>query len=138
MPGESVFVPPGPKESKEKSPGGNNVAGTAKKHLPGCRRVASKAGDLETTEHHAGRRAAEDREQRKILQIDDGEGYAVYCGAELAESELPAQRSEQREEATISEEKARCVNRGRETSFFERSHWVEAVSFGAVVLARRG
>ena len=90
MPGEGVFVPPGPEESEEKGASGNNVAGTAKKHLPGRRRVTGKTGYLETTEHHAGRRAAEDREQREILQIDDGEGYAVYRGAELAKSELPA------------------------------------------------
>src|ERR1700756_5474826 len=98
VPRKSIFVPPGPEEPKEKSPGGNDVAGTAKQHLTRCRRVAREARDLESAKHHARGCAAKNREEGEVLQIDDGEGHTIDRCAELAESELPTQRAEKSKE----------------------------------------
>src|SRR5579863_2045547 len=88
VPGEGVFVPPGPEESEKESAGGEDVPGAAEEHLPGCWGIAVKGSDLEAAKDHAGSGAAKDGEQGEILQVNDGEGKSVDGGAEFTESEL--------------------------------------------------
>src|ERR1700756_2147086 len=121
VPGESVLVPPGPEESEEESSSGNDVAGAAQQHLARCRRITGEAGHLEPAKHHAWRCAAKNREECEVLQIDDGEGHSVDRCAELAESELPTQRTEKSKETAVREEKARGINCGGESPLLKRS-----------------
>src|SRR5262245_41694989 len=106
VPGQRVFIPPGPEESQKHSAGGNHVAEAAQQHLARRGRFTGEARNLQAAEHHAWRGTTEDGEESEILQIDDGERRTVDLRAQLAQRELAAERAEQRQEATVSEEEA--------------------------------
>ena len=121
MPGELVLVPHHPKEAQEKSPGREHVAGTAQQHLPGRGRFPGEADDLQSSQHHSRSRATEGGEERKILQIDNGESRDVHRGAQLAQSELAAERAEEHQESTVGKQQAEEIEESREASIVKRS-----------------
>src|SRR5690349_4129959 len=104
VPGKGVFVPTGPQKTEKKGAGRQQVADAPPQHLPRLRRVTIEAGDLQSSRHHAGSCAAENGEQREILQVNDGEGGGINGGAELADGELAAERAEQHKKATIGKQ----------------------------------
>jgi len=63
--------------------------------------LAGKIDDLQSAQHHAGRGAPKHGEERKILQIDDGERDRVDSCAHFAERELAAERAEERQKTTV-------------------------------------
>ena len=73
MPGECIFVPQGPEKSQETRPGGQEIADAAKQHLSRSGLVPGLTHDLQAAAHHSRRRSTKHREERKILQIHDGE-----------------------------------------------------------------
>jgi hypothetical protein len=119
VPGEFVFVPLDPQKAEEESAGREHVAGGAEKELTRGRLFAGKIDDTETAQHHAGRGAAKNGEQREVLEIDDGEGDGIDGGIELAESEVSAERAEEGEESTAGEKETSGVDETGETAFFD-------------------
>ena len=119
VPSEFVFVPLDPQKAEEESAGREHVAGGAEKELTWGRLFAGKIDDTETAQHHAGRGAAKNGEQREVLEIDDGEGDGIDGGIELAESEVSAERAEEGEESAAGEKETSGVDETGETAFFD-------------------
>ena len=119
MPGEFVFVPLDPQETEKERAGRKHVAGSAEQELARGRLFAGKIDDAKTAQHHAGSGAAENGEQREVLQINDGERNGVDGGVELAEGEVSAERAEKGEESAAGEEEAGGVDEAGETAFFD-------------------
>src|SRR5437879_11368853 len=129
MPGEGIFVPPGPEESEKESAGGKDVAGAAQEHLARRGRISGEAGNVESAEHHTGRGSAEYGEESEILQVDDGEREGIDGCAEFAEGELTAKGTEEREETAVSEKQAGDVDRRGKAPFLKGSDGVKAACF---------
>ena len=110
MPGHAILVPEGPEKSQEKCSGGNQVARGAPEELPRCWGFTGKAGDLQAANHHSRCGAAKNSEEAEVLDVDEGEGGKADNRAQLAESELAAQRAKEGEEAAVGEGQASSVN----------------------------
>src|SRR5229473_7795050 len=88
VPSEFVLIPHCPKEAQKKGSCREHVARAAQKHLPGRGRFAGKADDLQAPHHHARSCAAENGEERKVLQIYDGKSRGIHSGAKFAKDKL--------------------------------------------------
>ena len=126
VPREFIFVPHHPKEAHEKSSRGEHVARAAQEHLPRRGGFAGKADDLQPAHHHARSRAAEDGEEREILQIDDGKSGGVNGGSQFAQRKLPAERPEEHQESSIRKQQAGEIDQRREASIIDRCHGMKA------------
>src|SRR5207249_9680581 len=99
VPGQFVFVPVGPGEAEKKASGGEQVAQGAQKQLFSCGRLTRKPDEVKIAKHHARGRAAENREEREVLEIEERKRRGGHRGVELAESELASERAAERPEA---------------------------------------
>src|ERR1700747_897744 len=117
VPGEFVFVPLRPEITEEESSRREQVTGGAKKKLAGRRFFAGKVHDAQAAQHHPRSGTAKHSEERKILDIDDGKGSGVNGRGQLAESEVAAERAEERKKSATGEEQASGINKAGETPF---------------------
>src|SRR4029453_15759205 len=105
--------------------------------------------DAQPAKHHAGSGTAENGEERKILQIDDGERSCVNGSAQFAESEMSAERAEERQKSAASEQQAGSAGQTRGPAVFDGGNRIEATllsfdglsglwrSFGGALRGRR-
>ena len=126
VPGKFIFVPHRPQESEEKSSRGKKVARAAQKRLSGRGRLARKADHLQASHHHSRGRPPEDGEEREVLQIDDGESHGVNSGVQLTQGKLPAEGTEEHQEATIGEQQTEAIDQRREATIIHGSQWVKS------------
>src|SRR5260370_10237684 len=125
VPGQFVFVPVGPCEAQEKAPRGKCVTQAAQKQLFWCGRLTRKPDEVKIAKHHARGRAAENREEREVLEIEERKRRGVHGGVELAESKLASERTEECQEAAIREQQKCDVNQRGQAPLRERGHGKE-------------
>ena len=131
VPGEGIFVPHGPQKTHEKSARRKHIAHAAPKHLPRRGRFTGKAGDLQASQHHAWSSPAENREERKILQVHDNERRDAHSGAQFAECKLATKRTKESEKGAIRKEQAAGVYQAGNAALIDRGDWVQAGLLGA-------
>ena len=110
VPGEFVFVPLRPEITEEECSRREHVTGGTKKKLAGRRFFAGKVHDAQAAQHHPRSGTAKHSEERKILDIDDGKGSGVNGRGQFAESEVAAERAEERKKSATGEEQASGIN----------------------------
>src|ERR1700753_3562314 len=122
-----VFIPPRPREACEHRGCRCDVADAAKQILPRSRWRAREACDLQSAKHHARRRPTKNREQREVLQVNDGKCRYIDEWVELGGGKMAAERAEQGREPPGGEERASGVDYGGDAAIFHRSDGIQAV-----------
>src|SRR2546426_12677396 len=74
VPGQLVFIPVGPGEAGKKSSGGEQGAPGAQKQMFWGGGLTRKPDEGKIAKHHARGRAAENRGERGVLEIEERKG----------------------------------------------------------------
>ena len=127
VPSKPVFIPPRPQKPRKASASGQHVPQTPQQQLPRRRRCTRKTRHLQTPEHHPRRRPPKHGKQREILQVHNRERRHIDHRRQLAERELPTQRTEQSQKPAIRKQQASPINHPRNSPIFQRSDGVQPV-----------